>query len=235
MLYMKVLFMDNNSLYTSLIQSRFYLIFELMGIFVIMPVILYVLLPMPIMPILWTIAFICIWAVFKDKTFDRESLWRSSELKKHYKGMLKQFIVIAAVMMALIYFFIPDHLFSLIEEDPLLWALIVVLYPLISVYPQELIYRTFFFHRYKMLFIGKLQMITVNALLFGYMHIIFQNWVAVGLTVLGGFLFASMYERTRSTLLVSVTHALYGALIFTIGLGIYFDTGTMLTISQMLH
>jgi membrane protease YdiL (CAAX protease family) len=145
--------------------------------------------------------------------------------------MLKQFIVIAAVMMALIYLFIPDHLFSFIKVDPLLWALIMVLYPLISVYPQELLYRTFFFHRYKMLFNEKWQIITVNALLFGYIHIIFENWVAVGLTILGGFLFASMYERTRSTILVSVTHALYGDLIFTIGLGKYFYIDTMFTIS----
>lgn len=223
--------MDKTGLHASLIRSRPYLIFELLGIFVILPAILYVLLPIPIMPILWTIAFICIWAIFIDKTFDRDSLWRSYELKKHYKIMLKQFIVIAAVIMALVYFFIPDHFFSLIKEDPLLWALIVVLYPLISVYPQELLYRTFFFHRYRMLFNKKWQIITVNALLFGYMHIIFENWVAVGLTILGGFLFASMYERTRSTLLVSVTHALYGDLIFTIGLGTYFYTGTLSMLS----
>jgi len=170
-------------------------------------------------------------AIFKDKTFDRNSLWRSFELKKNYIGMLKQFIIITAIMITLVYFFIPDHLFSLIKDDPLLWALIIILYPLMSAYPQELLYRTFFFHRYKMLFNEKWQIITVNALLFGYMHIIFQNWIAVGLTVLGGFLFASMYERTRSTLFVSVAHALYGDLIFTVGLGTYFYDGTMLTLS----
>jgi membrane protease YdiL (CAAX protease family) len=223
--------MNNTGLYASLIRSRLYLIFELLGIFVIFPAIIYALLPIPIIPILWMISFLSIWAVFKDKTFERDSLWRSFELKKNYKGMLKQFIIIAAVMIALVYFFIPDHLFSLIKEDPLLWALIVILYPLISVYPQELLYRTFFFHRYKMLFNKKWLMITVNALLFGYMHIIFQNWVSVGLTVLGGFLFASMYERTRSTLFVSVAHALYGDLIFTVGLGTYFYGGTLSMVS----
>jgi membrane protease YdiL (CAAX protease family) len=223
--------MANNSIYASLVQSRNYLISELLGIFVIIPVIIYALLPLPIIPILWLIAFLCIWAVLKDKTFDRDSLWRASELKKNYKSMLKLFIVVAVVMIALVYFFIPGHLFSLIKEDTLVWILIMILYPLISVYPQELLYRTFFFHRYKILFNKKWQIITVNALLFGYMHIIFQNWVAVGLTVAGGFLFASIYERTRSTLLVSVAHALYGELIFTVGLGTYFYAGTMVTVS----
>lgn len=227
--------MDNTGIYTALIHSRFYLIFELIGIFVIIPTLLYRFLPLPILPILWIIAILSMWALFKDKTFDRYSLWGAFELKRNYKGMLKQFTIIATVMIVLIYFFIPDHLFSLIKKDTLLWALIVILYPLISVYPQELLYRTFFFHRYKILFNKKWQIITANALLFGYMHIIFENWVAVVLTILGGFLFATIYERTHSTLFVSLTHALYGVLVFTIGLGIYFDTGTMLTISQMIN
>ena len=228
---LKVVFMGNTVTYASLVQSRLYLICELLGIFVMIPALIYALLPLPILPVLWMVTFMSIWAVFKDKTFDRDSLWRSSALKKNYKGMLKQFIIIAVVMTALIYLFIPDHLFSLIKKDPLLWALLMILYPIISVYPQELLYRTFFFHRYKMLFNKRWQMITVNALLFGYMHIIFQNWIAVGLTVLGGFLFASMYERTRSSLFVSIAHALYGDLIFTVGLGTYFYAGTMLTLS----
>lgn len=228
---MKVVCMEKTGVYASLIRSRFYLICELLGIFVMIPAVIYALLPIPIIPILWLVAFMSIWAVFKDKTFDRDSLWLSSELKKNYKGMLKQFIIIAAVMMTLVYFFIPDYLFALIKDNPKLWALIMIFYPLLSVYPQELLYRTFFFHRYKMLFHKKWQIITANALLFGYMHIIFQNWVAVTLTVLGGFLFASMYERTRSTIFVSIAHALYGDFIFTVGLGIYFYAGTMLTLS----
>ena len=223
--------MGHTGIYTSLVRSRFYLVCELLGIFISIPVLIYAFLPFPILPVLWMVTFISIWTVFKDKTFDRVSLWRASELQKNYKGMLKQFLIIALVMTVLIYLFIPDHLFSLIKKDPLLWVFIMILYPMISVYPQELLYRTFFFHRYKVLFPKKWQMITINALLFGYMHIIFQNWIAVGLTVLGGFLFASLYERTHSTLFVSITHALYGDLIFTLGLGTYFYAGTLLTLS----
>ena len=66
------------------------------------------------------------------------------------------------------------------------------------------------------------------------MHIVFHNWIAILLTIGGGFLFASMYERTRSTLLVSMAHALYGNLLFILGLGTYFDNGTIETISQIL-
>ena len=213
-------------------RSRYYLILELLSIYVILPTILFLFVSLPVLPILWLVTFLCIRAVFKDRTFDRNSLWHASALKSHGKTMLIQFVIISIILFALVYLFIPEQLFSLIRENPLFWLVIIILYPLISAYPQELLYRTFFFHRYQMLFTKRWQMITLNALLFGYMHIIFHNWIAVLLTIGGGFLFASMYERTRSTLLVSIAHALYGNLLFTIGLGTYFYTGTIGTIAQ---
>ena len=45
--------------------------------------------------------------------------------------------------------FAPHLLLSLVRRSPLLWLLIFFLYPLLSVYPQELLYRAFFFHRYQ--------------------------------------------------------------------------------------
>jgi membrane protease YdiL (CAAX protease family) len=77
------------------------------------------------------------------------------------------------------------------------------------------------------LFPNKLVFYALNAFCFGYMHIIFHNWVAVVLTIIGGFLFAVTYNKTRSTLLVSIEHSLFGCLIFTIGLGEFFYKGTV--------
>jgi hypothetical protein len=45
------------------------------------------------------------------------------------------------------------------------------------------------------------------------------------LTFFGGYLFAYTYAKTRSLLLVSIEHALYGCLLYTIGLGRFFYTG----------
>ncbi|MEZ4546342.1 MAG: hypothetical protein R3B51_00830 [Thermodesulfobacteriota bacterium] len=49
-----------------------------------------------------------------------------------------------------------------------------------------------------------------SALAFGYMHIIFLNWIAVAMTLVGGYLFAEDYRQGRSLALVSIEHALYG-------------------------
>ena len=49
----------------------------------------------------------------------------------------------------------------------------------------------------------------------------------VVLTAIGGWFFATTYARTRSLWLASFEHALYGQLVFTVGLGQYFYGGTV--------
>jgi len=114
----------------------------------------------------------------------------------------------------------PERFFLLVREQPLLWAAVLLLYPIFSVIPQEITFRRFFYHRYRMLF-GRAAL-WANALLFAYIHIVFGNIVAVAFTFVGGALFALTYERSRSVLLVSVEHACYGLALYTFGLGNFF-------------
>jgi len=208
-----------------------YLVIELSGIYILLPSVMFFFVSVPVLPVLWLIALICFWLISKDGTFDKKNLWRISAFKKYSRPILIQFLMISIILCCLVALLRPDQLFALIKEKPLLWLLIILLYPLISAYPQEILYRTFFFHRYKSLFDQKWKLITVNALLFGYMHILFHNWIAVLLTIGGGFIFAWIYERSHSTVLVSLTHALYGDMLFTLGLGTYFYSGTLVTLS----
>ena len=110
---------------------------------------------------------------------------------------------------------------------PGLWAVILVLYPVVSVYPQELVYRVWFFHRYRPALGGEGPALLASALAFGWVHVIFGNGLAVGLAAAGGLLLAETYRRTRSLTLVSVEHALYGQLVFTVGLGEFFYHGRL--------
>jgi membrane protease YdiL (CAAX protease family) len=98
----------------------------------------------------------------------------------------------------------------------------MLLYPLLSVYPQELLYRGFFFHRYAPLFGSGRGMLLASALSFGFVHIIFRNTLAVFLCVSGGLLFALTYNQSGSLLLACLEHALFGNFLFTIGLGQFF-------------
>nr|WP_284041157.1 CPBP family intramembrane glutamic endopeptidase [Jejuia spongiicola] len=92
-------------------------------------------------------------------------------------------------------------------------------YSFFSVYPQELIYRTFYFKRYHDIFKNKYLFIFINAIVFSLGHIFFKNSLVLALTFLGGLLFAFTFYKTKSTLMVSIEHAIYGCWLFTVGMG----------------
>jgi membrane protease YdiL (CAAX protease family) len=110
---------------------------------------------------------------------------------------------------------------AILRHNPALWALIMVTYPVFSVVPQEIIYRAFFFHRYGPLFENKKVGVVTNAALFAFAHILFRNWVAVIGAFAFGLLWALTYLGSKSLLVVSIEHALYGNLVFTLGIGYY--------------
>src|SRR6516165_6773359 len=53
---------------------------------------------------------------------------------------------------ALVLRYAPSAFLNLPRSNPLLWGLVMVLYPLLSVYPQGIIYRAFLFDRYRSLY-----------------------------------------------------------------------------------
>ncbi|MGY0499146.1 CPBP family intramembrane glutamic endopeptidase [Nocardia sp. FBN12] len=157
--------------------------------------------------------------------FDRHSFWRADALRPALPAILALWVVAAVALTATVSVLRPDSLFDLPRERPLIWVLILVFYPLISVYPQELLFRAFLFHRYTPVFGDGPRMIAISAVAFGFAHFIVGNWISVLLSVAAGVLFATRYRRTRSLLVTSVEHALYGILVFTVGLGDFFYHG----------
>jgi len=89
----------------------------------------------------------------------------------------------------------------------------------LSVIPQELIYRGFFYNRYQSLFSNKQLFSILNVVCFSWCHLFLLNvWVMI-ITVLGGILFVYTYEKEKNILWTIVEHSLYGNLVFTLGLG----------------
>jgi len=130
-----------------------------------------------------------------------------------------KFMVIAMVTAVYMYVVDDKNLFIVVKTKPNLWVMILFIYSFFSVYPQELIYRTFFFQRYESLFRSHTLFILVNAAVFSLAHIFFKNTLVMFLTFVGGILFALTFKKTKSTLLVSIEHALYGCWLFTVGMG----------------
>ena len=130
-----------------------------------------------------------------------------------------QFVLLIVAGTIYVYLEAPNKLFAVPLKKPGLWVLILAVYTFLSVWPQEIIYRTFFFLRYEQLLPNKWVLILVNGVLFSLAHIFFRNTLVLLLTFIGGLCFAYTYFITRSTLLVSVEHAIYGNWLFTVGMG----------------
>jgi membrane protease YdiL (CAAX protease family) len=203
---------------------RFYLIFEFIILFAGLPIVC-VLGFCPIHPImaLWLFSGLCLIVLILDQQFKKPLLWRIRHLKD-LKTIVLRFLGMAVLLGAYVILFEPDLLFNFPKYRPYTWAMVMILYPMLSVCPQGLIHRAFLFHRYRHLFKGW-WMILASAAAFSFMHIVFKNPLALLLTFGGGILFAKTYEDTRSLVISLIEHALYGNFVFTLGLGKYLYLG----------
>ena len=171
-------------------------------------------------------AGVCLALLLRDPAFDRRSLWNSAAAsdRQLLAPMLVRTAIGCLALLLLVFLVRPEALFQLPRTRPGLWLIILVAYPLLSVYPQELIFRTFLFHRYRALLPPR-ALLAASAVAFGYAHVVLHNLPSVLLSLLGGLLFASTYQRSRSTLLVAIEHAIYGCFVFSVGLGGLFYAG----------
>jgi membrane protease YdiL (CAAX protease family) len=154
-----------------------------------------------------------------------EPIWNNAAAWLAAPGIGARFVALGALVSLGVWLFMPERFLSFPRTAPQKWVLVMLLYPIISVVPQELIWRAFFFRRYRAIFTTPTAMILASALAFAFVHILLENVIAVALTLIGGVIFSATYQRTRSLAAVSLEHALYGCLVFTIGLGWYFFLG----------
>lgn len=154
-----------------------------------------------------------------------EPIWNNAAAWRAMPGIVGRFVVLGALVSLGVWMFMPERFLSLPRRAPEIWVRVMLLYPILSVVPQELIWRGFFFRRYRAIFASPATMIAASAASFAFIHILLENVIAVALTLVGGVIFASTYQRTRSLAAASLEHALYGCLVFTIGLGWFFYLG----------
>lgn len=179
-------------------------------------------IPVPVIPVLLVMTAGCWIALQRHHKIRLRSLLRFNVPSEEWRRILFVYLVALPLLTGLLWWANPSIMFFLIRHHTGFWLLIMFAYPLLSVFPQELIYRAFFFERYRPLFGRETGMMFASALVFGFDHIVFRNYVAILLTFVGGWLFATTYRRTSSLTVVSAEHALYGCAIFTIGYGQYF-------------
>jgi uncharacterized protein len=203
------------------------LLFEFSFLFIAVPLLIYYRfipnLPIPCLILGALVAFLL---PHQDPSFNTALLFSWTGILLRLVPLLLLNALFLALLGLAVRLFAPGFLFSFVRNAPLLWCVVMLFYPLLSVFPQELLYRALFFHRYQPIFGSGWGMILTSAFAFGFVHIIFRNGFAVALPFIGGFLFSLTYYHSGSLLLTCIDHALFGDFIFTIGLGQFFYHGS---------
>ena len=171
------------------------------------------------------IVFTTLYLVFILSTvilyFDKTFLFASMKKKIDWKFI----IIFSIIFLCLGYFYIllvnRDLLFIFPKTNFKLWLIVIFIYPFLSVIPQEIVYRVFFFQRYFPKINSIYFAIALNLIVFSYGHIVFNNLHAMLITAIVSPIFAYAYLR-KSFLTCVVLHSLGGQIIFTLGLGKYF-------------
>lgn len=129
--------------------------------------------------------------------------------------------------MALVAAAYPERLLDLPRQRPLVWAGIVILYPLVVAWPLELVYRAFLMHRYRPIFGDGALAVAASAVAFSVLHAVHSSWLALALSLPAGVVLALTYRRTGSLAASTLEHAALAILVFTVGLGRFFLAGRL--------
>lgn len=202
--------------------SNIYMILEFLFFYVFVPFIAIRFLDgwLKVIPLLLIALFF--FAILRnDPEFDERVLYRLN--KQHLRRSLPRILIISILLIWFTYWIFPDLFFKYPLEDFDDYVITLFLYPLVSVIPQELVYRVYFFHRYKKIVPEKYLLMLSNAIIFGLTHWIYGNWVAPIATFLVSWIFIFTYLKSKSLLNVSLEHYIYGFIMFTVGFGYFFS------------
>lgn len=196
---------------------------EYFGVFFALPFLFYKgFFSFWVLPTLWLAMIPYSFYLYKDPEFRKEQLWGYAKARGNFKTMWGLMFLSILALIGILYLQEPELLFLVIKKKPMLWLIGMVGYPLFSVFPQELIYRAYFFQRFGKFIKNDMILILLSAIAFSYMHIVFKNWYAVLFTFPGGILFARSWVKTKTMALPWIEHSLYGQILFTVGYGTYF-------------
>lgn len=200
---------------------------ELFGLFVATPVVVAVFLPPSTMLlVLLLVTVVGMVLLHRTPGFHWRDLavgWRQIE----WRIVAVFGLLTAAVSFAIVALVIPDAFLILWRLNPVAWLVVMALYPVLSALPQEILFRPLFFRRYASILPHGHAALLLNAGVFSLAHLLYWNGIVAAMTFAGGLAFAWAYQVKRSFPLAVALHAVAGNILFTVGTGMLFYTGTI--------
>ncbi|MBB48592.1 MAG: hypothetical protein CMJ33_08635 [Phycisphaerae bacterium] len=207
---------------------------ELIALFGVTPVILLIVRSNGIriapLPLLWIASIVCVCLLKGRRSRERGSastdvVGRGRSTRSNLFETMVAMIVCSGLLLVLYPLITTSPMFEFPRERPIVWMVVLCLYPLLSVIPQGIIFRRWFVSRYSDGLGTGWSMIIIGALCFGFSHVLFGNPVAPVITAIGGVLFLRTFLRSGSGWLADLEHAVLGNVAFTIGYGQWLYSG----------
>ena len=207
---------------------------ELIILFGALPLVLLIMrsngIRVPPLPLLWIGAVACVILMRRD---GRRGAGVSTEAEERRTNTTRADLIEAlllvslcsVLLLALYPLITTSPMFEFPRERPIVWLVVLCLYPILSVVPQGIIFRRWFTLRYTSLLGSGGTMIVIGALCFGCSHMLFGNVVAPVITAIGGALFMRTCLKSGSGWLADLEHAVLGNVAFTIGYGQWLYSG----------
>ena len=167
--------------------------------------------------------------IWTRRKFAPRRLWARPQ-PGWWRGPLLGAAILAFAATAYVLACEPDSAFGLLADRPRLWLAVMILYPLLSVLPQEILFRVCLMDILETTPTGRPHQAWISilgsALLFGWAHVIYAGYAAMLSTCLAGLALGWNYHRNRcrpgAIWPLLLEHSLYGQIIFSTGLGHYF-------------
>ena len=207
---------------------------ELIILFGVLPLILLIMrsngIRIPPLPLLWIAAIACMILMRRQGQDEIEVSTHGQKRRRKAtrSDLIESSLVVilcSGLLLALYPLITTSPMFEFPRERPIVWLVVLCLYPILSVVPQGIIFRRWFVLRYTGLLGSRGTMIVIGALCFGFSHILFGNVVAPVITAIGGALFMRTYLKSGSGWLADLEHAVLGNVAFTIGYGQWLYSG----------
>ena len=95
----------------------------------------------------WALAGIAALLLWRTPGWSFSKLWKGPVLRE-WRIILAFWVLTAAICWAFVFAVVPEYFLNIVTHRPGLWILIMVAYPILSAWPQEVIFRSLFFERY---------------------------------------------------------------------------------------
>ena len=112
---------------------------------------------------------------------------------------------------------------------------LAILYLIFSITPQEIIFRFFFFLRYKDIFNFKHPyFVLFNSLIFAFLHVVYLDFYILFLCFLGSLLISYHYIKFQSTFLAIIEHFILAQSIMIMGFFKNFNSSVIKNLYNLL-